>query len=284
MKIIRIALAPIFLMLLMPTHAVAATTLVWNSATTLKGQVVIPDGQSVLVAPNTKISVPDGTRITINGTLNAPKGLSLTGKSWGGLVVVGSADISNFQEAGASTSFRVGPKGNLIIHGGNISGIFGPSFVEGTLTADSLHYDKGEGGGINSNNGTGSISIDHSVLTGAGKNSGDFFGLYGVKSISLTNSEMTGSHCAFHVLGLQNMQLDHDTIYGNSYGFMMYGSSTAGTKSITHTSIKNNDFGFDEGSASTHNGSIVIAQSTIQNNGQNLGLYTGKVRLVSPGK
>jgi len=287
MKIMRlsgIALASSALVVsvLSSSHAVAASTVIWNAQTVLKGQVTIPVGQTVTVAPHTKIVVKEGTKITINGTLNAPSGFSLTGKSWSGLVILGTALLSNFQESGASTSFRVGPKGSLTIHGGDISGVLGASVVEGNFVADSLRYDKGAGGGINSSNGTGSITIDNSVLTGAGRDTGDFFGLYGVKSITLTNSKMTGSHCAFHVTGLQDMKLDHDSIYENAYGFMMYGSSELGTRTITNTTIKNNSVGFDEGSSSTHNGSIVISNSTIRGNGKDLGLYTGKVNIVSP--
>jgi hypothetical protein len=260
----------------------AATTIEWSSQTVLKGQVTIPAGQTVTVTPKAKIIVNDGTKIIIDGRLIAPSGLSLTGKSWSGLVVTGTALLSDFHETGASTSFRVGPTGSLTIHGGDISGVLGASDVEGKFVADSLRYDKGAGGGINSNNGTGSITIDNSFLTGAGRETGDFFGLYGVKSITLTNSKMTGAHCAFHVTGLQDMKLDHVSIYENSYGFMMYGSSNGGKKTITNTTIKNNSFGFDEGSSSTQNGSILISNSTIRGNGKDLGLYTGKVSIVSP--
>ncbi|MCX6426379.1 MAG: hypothetical protein NTV47_06575 [Actinobacteria bacterium] len=215
MKISRISISILLALVLMPAEAYAGSTVQWSSATELKGKVDIPAGQTVTVAPNTKIVVQDGTQITINGTLNAPAGLSLTGKSWIGLVIAGTAVITNFQEKGASQSFRVDAGGSLTIHGGTISGILGSSNVEGNLVADHLRYDKGTGGGISSNDGTGSITIDNSVLTGAGKNTGDFFELFGVKSITLTNSKMTGSHCAFHVTGLQNMKLDKNQIYEN---------------------------------------------------------------------
>ena len=281
-NVIRNYVLALFGLALTSSSAHAASNIEWNSQTVLKGQVTIPAGQIVTVAPHTKIVVKDGTKIIVNGTLNAPSGLSLAGKTWSGLVVTGTVLLSNFQESGASTSFRVGPKGSLTIHGGDISGVLGASVVEGKLIADSLHYDKGAGGGINSSNGTGSISIDNSVLTGAGRDTGDFFGLYGVKSITLTNSKMTGAHCAFHVTGLQDMKLDHVSIYENAYGFMMYGSSNVGTRTITNTTIKNNSFGFDEGSSSTRNGPIVISNSTIRGNGKDLGLYTGKVNIVSP--
>jgi hypothetical protein len=263
-------------------HAAPATALTWTSTTSLQGSVVIPVGQSVNVVANTTIHVKNGTKITVLGSLVAPAGLTLTGSSWVGVSVVGSATLTRFNEGGAQTPFRVGAAGTLTIHGGNISGILGSSDVEGQLFADGITYDKGSGGGINSSNGTGSIIIDKSLLKGAGRDTGDFFGLYNAKSITLTNSQMTGAHCAFHVLNLTNMKLDHDSIHGNSYGFMMYGSGDAGTKTITNTSITNNLFGFDEGSASTHNGAISISSSYIKKNNRDLGLYTGKVTITSP--
>jgi len=265
-----------------PAHSSTTASSTWNSATVLKGDVTIPAGQTITVAPNTVIHPAAGTKITVLGTLNADQGLTLASASWVGLSVVGKATLTSFNESGAQTPFRVGKLGTLTIHGGKISGILGSSDVEGIFIADNMNYNKGDGGGINSSNGTGSITIDRSTLTGSGRSSGDFFGLYNAKSITLTNSEMTGAHCAFHVLGLTNMTLTMDSIHGNAYGFMMYGSSNQGIKTITGTSITDNSFGFDEGSASTHNGAIVITSSYIKKNNQDLGLYTGKVKIVSP--
>lgn len=264
------------------SKAAPATSLEWNSQTLLKGEIRIPKGQIVTVAPQTKIVVQDGTRITIDGNLKATAGLSLVGKSWKGLVINGSVEIKDFQESGAITPFQVNRGGSFVIIGGTVSKVGGASKVEGTFVADSLHYDKGTGNGINSEKGTGSITINNSVLTGAGKDTGDFFGMYGIKSITLTNSTMTGAHCAFHVLNLQDMKLDHVSITGNSFGFMMHGSSDIGSKTISNTEIKNNLFGFDEGSKSTHNGVIVITNSSISKNNQDLGQFTGKVKIVSP--
>ena len=281
---VKLISAVVFISLIFPISAQAAQTITWDSSKGIKGQVDIPAGEVVTVAPNTKIKVADGARITIEGTLLAPGGLELFGKSWSGMEISGRAIISKFVEIGAQNPFRVAPSGSLIIHGGNISGILGNSEVEGSFMANGIRYDKGQGSGIVSNNGTGTIAIDHGTLLGAGRNSGDFFSIYGAKSIALTNSTMTGSHCAFHILGIQNMKLDHDYIFGNSYGFMMYGSSDSGSKTIANTTIKNNLFGFDEGSTATHNGTILIINSNILNNGKNLALYTGKVRVISSKK
>ena len=272
---------PLLLFFAMVPYAHGATSLVWNSSTHLQGVVVIPLGETVSVSPKTSISLSAGTKVIVNGALEALAGLTLLGTSWDGLVINGSANLVRFNESGAQISFQVNPKGKLVINNGNISGASGASIVEGSFTADHLNYDKGSGGGIDSYSGTGSVSISNSSLHGSGRNTGDFFGMYKVKSISLSNSVMNGSHCAFHILSLQNMSLRNDKIQDNSYGFMMYGSSPLGTKTILNTSITNNSFGFDEGSSSTNNGAITISHSFISGNGQDLALYTGKVKVVT---
>lgn len=258
-----------------------ANSVAWNSTTRLQGIVVISVGETVRVSPNTSITLSAGTKIIVNGVLEAPAGLTLSGSNWSGLIINGSANLVNFNEKGAQISFQVAAKGKLVISNGNISGVNGASVVEGSFTADHLNYDKGVGGGIDSYSGTGSVNISNASLHGSGRNTGDFFGMYNVKSISLSNSVMNGSHCAFHILSLQNISLKNDKIQDNSYGFMMYGSSRLGTKTITNTSITNNSMGFDEGSSSTRNGVITISHSYISGNGQDLALYTGKVIVVA---
>lgn len=185
-------------------------------------------------------------------TLIAPSGLALKGNNWVGLDITGLAQLANFEESGAGTPFRVASTGKLEIPGGAIFNVGGASVVEGVLVADHFNYDKGAGNGIQSSGGKGIISIDKSLITGPSRRSGDFFSLSGLKSFTLTNSKMSGAHCAFHVMGVENMTLT------------------------------NNTFGFDEESASTRNGAITITQSYIKGNGQDLGLYTGKVKISRP--
>ena len=78
------------------------------------------------------------------------------------------------------------------------------------------------------------------------------------------------------------MQLDNVDIENNAYGFMMYGSSDAGTRTIKNTIITNNDFGFDEGDSGTKNGIITISNSYIKKNNTDLGLFTKKITILSP--
>ena len=282
MRKIGLLTSVLLLVSLSLSPAQAAKTSTWDSTTRIEGVVTIAAGQVVTVAAKTTINVSAGAKIVVAGTLIAPSGLVLTGKNWDGLEVTGLAQLTDFEESGARSSFVVAPTGKLELHGAKISGIKGASIVEGVLVADHLKYDKGDGGGIRSVSGKGNISIDQATLTGSGRTSGDFFQLSALKSLSLTNSQMSGAHCAFHVTGVDTMILNNNYIFDNAYGFMMYGSSKSGTRKITQTTITNNTFGFDEGSASTRNGAISISRSYIKGNGKDLGLYTGKVKISDP--
>jgi len=277
------SLAICFLLLtssITPAHA--ATSIIWDSATKIDGVVTIAAGEVVTVAAKTTINVAEGSKIVVAGTLIAPSGLVFSGKNWEGLEITGLAQLTDFKMSGAQTSFLVTPTGRLELRGAQISGVRGTSIVEGVLVANNLKYDKGDGAGIQSSEGKGVISIDQSILTGSGRSSGDFFSLSGLKSISLTNSKMSGAHCAFHVTGVESMILKNNYIFDNAYGFMMYGSSKLGSRKISQTTITKNNFGFDEGSASTRNGLITITESFIKGNEKNFGLFTGKVKISNP--
>jgi hypothetical protein len=265
---------------LTPAHA--AKNLEWNSQTKITGVVTIPADTVVTVAPNTKITVAAGAKVVVLGQLLAPKGLTLIGSDWQGLVVNGSAVLTNFVEKGARQSFYVATGGTLEISGGNISGVKGASLVDGTFTAKNIKYLKGRGDGITSAKATGSIAVDGSKFSGPARGSGDFFSLSNGQSLTVTNSSVTKVHCAFHITGLKNMHLDNVNIENNAYGFMMYGSSNEGVRTITNTTITNNDFGFDEGGTYTKNGAISISNSYIQKNNTDLGLFTKKVTISSP--
>jgi hypothetical protein len=260
----------------------AASNLQWDSKTKIKGVVTIPKGSVVTVAPGTKITVGAGGKVVVLGQLLAPKGLTLTGSDWQGLVVKGSAILTDFVEKGARQSFFVATGGSLEINGGDISGINGASLVNGTFKAKNIKYVKGTGDGITSSKDSGSITVDGGKFSGLARGAGDFFSLSAGQSLTVTNSSITKVHCAFHILGLKNMQLDNVDIENNAYGFMMYGSSDAGVRTIKNTTITNNDFGFDEGGTYIKNGVITISNSYIKKNGTDLGLFTKKVTILSP--
>ncbi|CAN2188073.1 hypothetical protein MCETOYE15_00454 [Candidatus Nanopelagicaceae bacterium] len=281
----RFKLVIVFAPLLFTTplaSADASTAMQWNSQTKISGVVTIPENTVVTVAPGTKITVGTGAKIVVQGQLLAPKGLTLVGSNWQGLVVNGSAQLTDFVEKGASQSFFVAKGGTLQINGGDISAVNGQSTVDGTFLAKNLRYDKGEGEGITSSKPSGSINVDNGTFFGTARGSGDFFSLSAGQALTVTNSSITKVHCAFHITGLKNMQLDNVNLENNAYGFMMYGSSNEGVRTIKNTTITNNDYGFDEGSNYTKNGVITISNSYIKNNKTDLGLFTKKVVISSP--
>ncbi|CAN2188706.1 hypothetical protein MCEGKSH29_00473 [Candidatus Nanopelagicaceae bacterium] len=271
-----------FLLLSPLASANAATNVQWNSQTKIAGVVTIPADTVVTVAAGTKITVSAGAKVVVLGQLLAPQGLTLTGSDWQGLVINGSAILTNFVEKGARQSFYVATGGVLDINGGDISGIKGESLVDGTFTAKNIKYVKGRGDGITSSKPAGTISVDGGKFSGPARGAGDFFSLSSGAALTVTNSSVTKVHCAFHITGLKNMQLDNVNIENNAYGFMMYGSSDAGARTIKNTTITNNDFGFDEGGTYTKNGAILISGSYIAKNKTDLGLYTKKVTISSP--
>lgn len=284
MKVPSVALlVAFFLASPLPTSS-AAMAVQWDSKIKIEGVVTIPLGTVVTVAPGTKISVGPGGKIVVLGELRAPKGLSLIGADWEGLVVSGSAALTDFVQKGARRSLFVTAGGTLKIVGGDISGVNGPSQIDGTLMAQNLRYDKGSGDGITSVKATGVITVDGGRFVGSARGAGDFFSLSAGQALTVRNSSITKVHCAFHITGVNNMKLDNVVIENNAFGFMMYGSSEVGVKTIKNTTITNNDFGFDEGSSFTKNGIINISNSFIKNNGTDLGLFSKKVTFSSPAK
>lgn len=264
------------------SSADAATAVQWNSQTKIDGEVTIPFGTVVTVAPGTKITVGAGGKIIVLGELRAPQGLTIIGSNWEGLVISGIAVLNDFVEKGARQSLYVTSGGSLKIIGGDISGVNGPSQIDGTFTAKNLRYDKGSGDGFISVKETGVISVDGGKFLGSARGAGDFFSFSAGQELTVMNSSITKVHCAFHITGIKNMYLDSVVIENNAYGFMMYGSAESGIKTIKNTTITNNDFGFDEGSSFTKNGNINISNSYIKNNKKDLGLFTKKVAISSP--
>lgn len=282
MKLKSVAFLSVLILTTSVAQANASTSIQWNSQTKITGTVTIPANTVVTVAPNTRIKVGAGAKVVVLGQLLAPKGLTLSGSNWQGLVVSGSAALTNFVEKGARESFYVTTGGTLDINSGNISGVEGASRVDGTFTAKNLRYVKGSGDGITSSKDSGSISVDGGTFSGPARGAGDFFSFSAGQLLKITNSSITKVHCAFHVTGIKNMELDGVDIENTAYGFMMYGSSDTGVRTITNTTITNNDYGFDEGSNYTKNGLITISNSYIKNNKTNIGLFTKKVSISSP--
>jgi hypothetical protein len=231
----------------------------------------------------------------------------MSGSGWGGITVAGGgqldlsqakitgainpitvdaggrASLTNVTIADERSPFTVAPSGSLTLANVKVAQAAEQSSIDGTLHAVALDYNKGAGEGFTALKGTAKITLINSHLHGDGPSTGDMLSMRNGDSLTVVNSDVTGAHCAFHILGLNKLLLDHANIHENSYGFMMYGTSTSGTRVIKSSNIQNNqDFGIDEGSKFNHNGPIRIEGSYIANNGQDLARYTSAITVTNP--
>lgn len=287
------------------TSAPATSAVPLDVAQPLSGTVVVPAGRTESLAGVARVA--GGAVLDVRGTLVLQPGAVLSGTGWTGVRVEqgGRLTASGARISGASTALAVQPGGaatlqrtsidheqvpfhvsagaTLTLDSVTVGRAGADSTVDGTLVATGLVYDKGAADGISATQGTAQITITHSRLFGDGPNSGDMLSMRGAHSLSVSWTEITGAHCAFHVVGLDELALDHGNLHGNSYGFMMYATSDVGTRTITATDIVDNrDFGIDEGSPTNRNGPITVTGSYIAGNGVDLRLLTGAITVSDP--
>jgi hypothetical protein len=291
------------------TAPVTATTAprLLNVSRPINSVLTVPAGQTMTVSPGAHLRFTAGASLMVRGTLVVAGPISLSGAGWAGIVVAegGTLELQRASIAGAANPITVlrGARATLnhvtitgenspftVLGGGSLSlntvtvaRAQEQSFIDGTLSAISLDYNKGSGEGFTALKGTAQITISRSHLYGDGPSTGDMLSMRRADSLSVTGTEITGAHCAFHIIGLNSLALDHANIHGNSYGFMMYQTSSQGTRVITNSNIDNNlDYGIDEGSAANPNGPITVSNSYIAQNGKDLALFTHAITVSSP--
>lgn len=290
-----------------PTSAAPSTAAAvpLDASRPLTGTVVVPAGRTESLSGVAQAS--GGAVLDVRGTLVLEPGAVLTGAGWSGVRVEqgGRLTATGARISGASTALAVQPGGAATLQRSRIDHEQVPftvsagaaltldtvtvgragagSTVDGTLVATGLVYDKGAADGISATQGTARITITHSRLYGDGPSTGDMLSMRGAHSLSVSWTEITGAHCAFHVVGLDELALDHGNLHGDAYGFMMYSTSDVGTRTITATDIVDNrDFGIDEGSPTNRNGPITVSGSYIAGNGVDLRLLTGAITVRDP--
>ncbi len=258
----------------------------WASGKMLTTSVTIAAGVTVTIAPGAVVTASSGVTITVLGTLKAASQTThakITGTTWGGIAVgaggtlsLTGVDLENAMTAlattganmaatydyglitAASAPFNVGVGGKLSTSHSHVAGTKGMSSVGGSFTASFLSYDSGGNEGISLNDASATLTIDDSKFFGTGVNSGDMINGSGAK-IHFAYSEITAVHCAFHFNNVTQFDIDHANIHGNSYGFMLYGSGSTGTRGVGFSNIASNAaYGADEGSTATVNGPITF--------------------------
>jgi hypothetical protein len=263
--------------------------------------VVLARGINQIIPSGTRVTLKPHATLTIAGTLTSTQKVTFTGSGWSGIVVSstgnlsisgaiigastaitvksgGKASLKNVSVSREVTPFNIQSKGTLNLINVTVARAQQNSSVEGSLTASHLTYNKGAGNGFNSYRGTAVYDISYSNLSGDGKYSGDMLSLLGAKSLKLTATTITTSHCALHLIGLKTLTMTSTTLTRDSYGFMLYGAS--GT--IRNSNIYGNaNFGID---AQGNRGHVIATNNYISQNPQNLAGTESHLLIHSPAK
>jgi hypothetical protein len=259
---------------------------------------MIAAGATMTIAPGATITVAAGATITVAGTLTASSQsthATLTGTGWGGIVVASGGTVSltgvdlvnpttGFAVAAGDTSaeydygtitsartpFNVSKGGTFKTDHAATATAGGASSVAGSFTATFLSYDSGGSEGLVISDPTAVFSAEDSKFVGGGDESGDMISVSSASSVHLAYFEITAAHCAFHFDAVDTIDVSYGNLHGTSYGFMLYGSSSVGTRDIGFTNIDMNAvWGADEGTTSTANGPITIHDGYWAMNGAN---------------
>jgi hypothetical protein len=243
---------------------------------------------SVDIAPNTKVKIGTGAHITaapqviitVQGTLEGGGGqASISGTSWTGIVVArgGTLNLDGVDLSGAQTAlsvqpgaqatfadaaitsphlpFTIGESGTLTLNNVQVTGPSVSSVVEGSLTASHLDYDSNGAQGITLQSDTATLAMTDSNLHGPGPVA-DMIVTSGAADVQVSYTDIETVHCAFHFNAIHSFAIDHVNMHNNAYGFMLYGSDSTGTRSITHCDIDNSSVGIAEAGT---NGPITVS-------------------------
>jgi hypothetical protein len=220
------------------------------------------------------VNVAANATITIQGTLTAssasPKHALLTSSAWTGLVVdqggtmtLDGVDLANAATAlqtnagalkaeyddgtitAASTPFLVATGTTLGTRHATVTGTKGPSRISGSFVASFLDYDSNGNEGLVTLDPTATESIEDSKLHGSGPVSDMVVSTQGAKSIHVAYSDITNVHCGFHFDTITSFDVSYTNVESNSYGFMLYGSGGAGTRTVTYSNVDQNQIAYD---------------------------------------
>ena len=285
----------------------------WASGKQITGALVIAPGVTVTIDPGAAITVADGAKITVGGTLKgkstAAAHAKLSGAAWGGVVVeqggtlgLDGVDLVNAATAldvkGGNTAatfsggvitaptspFSVAIGGRLAIDHSSVTGAKGMSSVGGAFTASYLDYDSNGNEGIAAIDASAVLTIDDSKLHGTSNSGGDMIVANNAASVHIAHSEISKCHCAFHFNAITSFDVSFMNVHDDSYGFMMYGSSTAGKRTVADSNFTTlASAGIDEAGT---NGAIAVTNCYFNavTGGNNVKLVDAQITVTSPAK
>ena len=243
--------------------AVSAST-TWANGMTITEATTIPAGVTVTIANGATITVSADIAITVEGTLIATAATphaTMTGTGWKGMVIPtgGTITADSLDITGAATPMDVTGNvtydhgtitaptvpidvelgGTLSMTGATITGSLGTSNINGSFTASYLDYDRNVSEGVTIGSASAVVKIDNSIFHGANFTGGDMIVTNACASLTMTHTEITGCHCAYHFNDITSFDLENMDLHGDSYGFMMYGSSpTSGTRVFASSNVE----------------------------------------------
>jgi hypothetical protein len=290
---------------------VGGTAVTWPDGTRLTGAVVIPAGTVVTLAKGATVTASKGASLSVAGELLAPAGGALTGTGWRGVSVArgGHLDLTGVSLSGGETALRTEPGAlpsalalsrleragtPLDVAAGSaltltdvfVSKVSGASIIKGSVTGTRLSYDKAGNPGIVVQGAASTLRLTDSRLFGNGEYEGDMITTSSAGTVSVTGTEVTGVHCAFHLVGVHALELDRDALHGNAFGFMAYGSDPGVVHHVRDTDVYDNrDFGLEE-SPGVEQGQILVDGGYWAKNGSSaatsIAQTTGKVVRTDP--
>ena len=285
----------------------------WASGKQITGALVIAPGVTVTIDPGAAITVADGATITVGGALKgkstAAAHAKLSGAAWTGIVVeqggtlgLDGVDLVNAVTAldvkGGNTAatfsngvitaptapFSIAIGGKLAIDHSSVTGTKGMSSVGGAFTASYLDYDSNGNEGIAAIDASAVLTIDDSKFHGTSNNGGDMIVANNAASVHISHSEISKCHCAFHFNAITSFDVSFMNVHDDSYGFMMYGSSTAGKRTVADSNFTTlAGAGIDEAGT---NGAIAVTNCYFNAvaGGNNVKLVDAQITVTSPAK
>lgn len=296
--------------------AAVVGTQVWSAGTVISTDTTIGPGSVVTIQPGATVSVAAGVTLRIEGTLSggAATGAhavlaaaSSAGGTWAGIVVASGAtldltgvDLTGADTAihvlagallarydqgtitGASVPFSVDAGGELSTTGVTVAMPQGSSQVSGSFVASHLTYNSNGSEAIAAMDAAAKLSIEDSTFVGIGPVA-DMIVALGAASVHVAYSEITAAHCGFHFSPISAFDISYTNIHDNIFGFMLYGSSGPGPRTVTYSNVQNNSYAFDTSDA---NGPITFDHSYVtgtQNTGAGAVTETNVQAAAVPG-
>jgi hypothetical protein len=145
----------------------------------------------------------------------------------------------------AATPFNVAATTTLGTKHATVTGTLGTSRIAGSFVASYLDYDSNGHEGLVTTDPTATESIEDSKLHGSGPVADMVVSATGAASIHIAYTDITNVHCGFHFDAIDAFDVSYTNVESNSYGFMLYGSSGTGTRSVTYSNVDQNQIAYD---------------------------------------